>query len=53
MKFLRGDREPTQGSMFSAGHEPTQDGAFDKGHDSTQTPGIGEEGVRSPRVRRR
>ena len=78
VKRGRGERGPTQGSMFSAGYEPTQDSAFGEGFESTQscafdvgheptrgsafgegasppkpTPGIGEEGARSPRVRTR
>ena len=28
VKRSRGERDPTQGSMFSAVHEPTQDSAF-------------------------
>ena len=54
VKCGRVGRESTQGSMFSAGHEPTQDGAFGEGTSPPrQTPGIGEEGARSPRVLRR
>ena len=37
VKFGRGEGEPIQDSMFSAGHEPTQGNAFGVGHESTQT----------------
>ena len=37
MKCGRGEREPAQDSMFSAGQEPTQSSAFGAGHESTQT----------------
>ena len=37
VKRDRGEREPTQGSMFSAGHEPTQDSAFGESFESTQS----------------
>ena len=37
VKRGRGEREPTQGSMFNAGHEPTQDIAFGEGFESTQS----------------
>ena len=42
VKCGRGDREPTQGSMFSAGHEPTQDSALGVGHEPTQDSAFGE-----------
>ena len=38
----RGEREPTQDSMFRAGHEPTQDSAFGEGHEFTQGSAFGE-----------
>ena len=41
VKRSRGEREPTQGSMFSAGHEPTQDSAFGEGFESTQSSALG------------
>ena len=41
VKCGRGEREPTQDSMFSAGHEPTQDSAFGAGHESTQGSAFG------------
>ena len=49
MKCGRGEREPTQGSMFSAGHEPTQDSAFGEGHESTQSSafGVGRESTQT------
>ena len=34
VKRGRGEREPIQGSMFSAGHEPNQDSAFGEGFES-------------------
>ena len=43
MKFGRGEREPTQGSMFSAGHDPTEDNAFIEGFESTQSSAFGVE----------
>ena len=41
VKYGKGDKEPTQGSMFSAGHEPTQDRAFGEGFESTQSSDFG------------
>ena len=41
MKCGRGEREPTQGSMFSAGHKPNQDSAFGEGHESSERSAFG------------
>ena len=41
VKCGRGEREPTQGSMFSVGREPTQDRAFGEGFESTQSSAFG------------
>ena len=55
VKCGRGEREPTQDSMFSAGHEPTQDSAFGEGHESTQGNafGAGYESTQTDRCDRR
>ena len=41
VKWVRGEREPTQGITFSAGHEPTQDSAFGEGIESNQSSAFG------------
>ena len=46
--------EPNQSRAFGVGHERTQDSAFGDGASAPKpTPGIGEEGARSSRVRAR
>ena len=49
VKCCKGEKESTQGSMFSAGHEPTQDSAFGERHESTKTSasGAGHESTQS------
>ena len=46
--------ESPQSCAFGVGHEPTQDSSLSEGASPPKpTPGNGEEGARSPRVRRR
>ena len=41
VKCGKGEREPTEGSMFSVGHDPTQDSAFGEGFEFTQSSAVG------------